>query len=485
MKRRTILAAGAGASAALALGGPAAPASAAGRGTKALLHRWFEDTYRSIEAMHSDFGLATDKIDVSGAKPQSQRPDLADQHRLRPLVHGRGGRSRRDQRQHDAQAAGSAPSRPSRSWSAHTASGSTGTTPTRRRGAHRVARDRRPGTAVPLLRRQRLAGDGSAHRRRRRPVAAPARRRSCSRRPTGPSTTRPTTRPTRRRTPASCTAATGPTTTPSPATGTARSTPSPAWPVTSASRTAACPASTTGAPSARCSRRTSRSRRREGEYVTVDGVRLWRGHYTYRGRKLVPTWGGSMFEALMVPLFVPEGEWSPKRMGPDAQALHPQPDRARPGGGEVRLLGLLPRQHPEGGYSEYGVDAMACRSTATPPTPTALPGMHRADRLLPQGRGHAPRLLPGHAVRAAERPSPTCGRSTATSARTTRGSASGTPSTWRKGTVSDFMLALDQGMVAAALAQVLRPGLLQRPFRSGGFAKNVRPLLAKEDFGIA
>jgi hypothetical protein len=53
------------------------------------------------------------------------------------------------------------------------------------------------------------------------------------------------------------------------------------------------------------------------------------------------------------------------------------------------------------------------------------------------------------------------------------------------GTVSDFMLALDQGMVAAALAQVLKPGLLQRPFHSGGFAKNVRPLLAKEDFGIA
>jgi hypothetical protein len=54
----------------------------------------------------------------------------------------------------------------------------------------------------------------------------------------------------------------------------------------------------------------------------------------------------------------------------------------------------------------------------------------------------------------------------------------------REGTVSDFMLALDQGMVAAGLAQVLSPGLLQSAFRSGGFARKVRPLLAKEDFGI-
>lgn len=52
------------------------------------------------------------------------------------------------------------------------------------------------------------------------------------------------------------------------------------------------------------------------------------------------------------------------------------------------------------------------------------------------------------------------------------------------GRVSDFVLALDQGMIAAALAQVLLPGLLQRPFRTGGFAARVRPLLQKERFSI-
>lgn len=52
------------------------------------------------------------------------------------------------------------------------------------------------------------------------------------------------------------------------------------------------------------------------------------------------------------------------------------------------------------------------------------------------------------------------------------------------GRVSDFMLALDQGMITAALAQALRPGLLQRPFRTGGFRSRVRPLLAAERFSI-
>lgn len=46
------------------------------------------------------------------------------------------------------------------------------------------------------------------------------------------------------------------------------------------------------------------------------------------------------------------------------------------------------------------------------------------------------------------------------------------------------MLALDQGMIAAALAQVIRPGLLQQPFRTGGFRSKVRPLLAREQFSI-
>ncbi len=52
------------------------------------------------------------------------------------------------------------------------------------------------------------------------------------------------------------------------------------------------------------------------------------------------------------------------------------------------------------------------------------------------------------------------------------------------GRVSDFVLTLDQGMITASPAQALRPGLLQRPFRSGGFHSRLRPLLAAERFSL-
>ncbi len=46
------------------------------------------------------------------------------------------------------------------------------------------------------------------------------------------------------------------------------------------------------------------------------------------------------------------------------------------------------------------------------------------------------------------------------------------------------MLTLDQGVIAAAPARELRPGLAQRPFRTGGFRSRVRPLPAGERFSI-
>ncbi len=52
-----------------------------------------------------------------------------------------------------------------------------------------------------------------------------------------------------------------------------------------------------------------------GEIRAYRGVPVFEGHYTYHGLRLVPSWGGSMFEALMVPLFVPEEQWAPESWG--------------------------------------------------------------------------------------------------------------------------------------------------------------------------
>lgn len=52
-----------------------------------------------------------------------------------------------------------------------------------------------------------------------------------------------------------------------------------------------------------------------GEYRTYYGVRVYEGAHRYRGMRVVPGWGGSMFEELMPDLFVPEAAWAPRSWG--------------------------------------------------------------------------------------------------------------------------------------------------------------------------
>lgn len=204
-----------------------------------------------------------------------------------------------------------------------------------------------------------------------------------------------------------------------------------------------------------------------GRYTTVDGIRVWEGHYTYRGRKLIPTWGGSMFEALMVPLFVPEPEWAPHSWG----TTHRRYVRSQIDHGLIEekygYWGFSPANIPDGGYREYGVDAIGQQSDGYYSLGVVTP--HASFLALPYARTEAlanlhalARIFGAYDERYGFRDSVdvTTGR------------------------VSDFVLALDQGMITAAIAQHLRPGLLQQPFRTGGFATRVRPLLARERFSI-
>ncbi|SCK16641.1 hypothetical protein YW7DRAFT_01118 [Streptomyces sp. AmelKG-E11A] len=205
----------------------------------------------------------------------------------------------------------------------------------------------------------------------------------------------------------------------------------------------------------------------KGEYVTVDGVRVWNGHYTHRGRNLVPTWGGSMFEALMVPLFVPESQWSPRAWG----VTHDHYVRSHIEHGLIEekygYWGFSPANIPDGGYREYGVDAIGMQTEGYQSLGVVTP--HASFLALPQARGEAIGNLKALARDFGAYHEGYGFRDTVDV---------------RTGRVSDFVLALDQGMIVAALAQELRPGLLQRPFRTGGFASRVRPLLARERFSI-
>jgi len=129
--------------------------------------------------------------------------------------------------------------------------------------------------------------------------------------------------------------------------------------------------------------------------------------------------------------------------------------------------GFSPANIPEGGYREYGVDAIGMQEDGYHSLGVVTP--HASFLALPQAPDEAIANLE-RLVRNLDAYDDRYGFRDSVNVTT--------------GRVSDHVLALDQGMIAAALAQHLRPGLLQRPFRTTGFLSRVRPLLGKERFSI-
>ncbi len=85
------------------------------------------------------------------------------------------------------------------------------------------------------------------------------------------------------------------------------------------------------------------------------------GYYTYEGIKFVPSWGGSMFEALMPPIILDERRLAPKSLGindsrhADIQIKHTLEKS------DMAVFGMSPSCVPEGGYKEYGVKLLGIK----------------------------------------------------------------------------------------------------------------------------
>ena len=103
-----------------------------------------------------------------------------------------------------------------------------------------------------------------------------------------------------------------------------------------------------------------------GFNATYLGVKVFEGAYPYEDFRVVPGWGGSMFEALMPALFVPEEEWAPRSWAVNhpltitAQIHHGLVDA------EYGYWGFSPANIPEGGYTVYGVDAIGMNPEGYP-----------------------------------------------------------------------------------------------------------------------
>ncbi|NTV65325.1 MAG: DUF3131 domain-containing protein, partial [Oscillochloris sp.] len=235
----------------------------------------------------------------------------------------------------------------------------------------------------------------------------------------------------------------------------------------------------------------------DGVTRTYLGVPVYEGHYSYRSMDIVPSWGGSMFEALMVPLLVPEEQWGPRSWGVnhplyvEAQIEHGM-DEAGYG-----YWGFSPASDPAGGYREYGVDQIGMEPNGyASDEQRTLIDMGFKD---PSGQGYCPgrepQPLPAdygdgvvtpHASFLALDFAPDAAMANLAKLR-----ANFDAYGWggfydsvdvEDGQVARRYLALDQGMVIVAIGNELRNDRLQSYFTRGEIEQAIRPLLRMEQF---
>ena len=229
-----------------------------------------------------------------------------------------------------------------------------------------------------------------------------------------------------------------------------------------------------------------------GSARTYFGVSVFEGAYPYAGTRVMPSWGGSMFEELMPALFVPEERWAPGSWG----ANHPLVVRAQIHHGLVDagygVWGFSPSNTPEGGYAAYGVDAIGMDPNGNPsnedhtlvdhgfagcPNRPAVPD--------PPPSAYTNGVVTPHAAFLALRYEPTAALEDLARLRRR---FPGMYGRWgfrdsvnvETGVVSGAYLSLDQGMIMAALGNALGHDVLRRPFAS--FESALRPVIGVEEF---
>lgn len=213
------------------------------------------------------------------------------------------------------------------------------------------------------------------------------------------------------------------------------------------------------------------------------GIRVFEGAYNYLNMRVVPSWGGSMFEALMVTLFIPEAEWAPQSWGVN----HPLYVRGQIDHGlremKYGYWGFSPAFRPTGGYEVYGVKGLGTSpdgylsfdvawglpphmATLTTSTIHGVVTPHASFLALP----FAPREAMDN-LKAMKDRFPVYGE--------LGFQDSVDVST---GMVSGYVIALDQGMIMAAIANELADGYMRKAFTAGPVEKIIRPLIAPEEF---
>jgi hypothetical protein len=228
---------------------------------------------------------------------------------------------------------------------------------------------------------------------------------------------------------------------------------------------------------------------------TYYGQATYDGALPYNGTLVTPSWGGSMFEALMPSLFVPEEQWGPGSWAPNhrltaaAQIHHGMVEA------DYGYWGFSPSADPSGGYRAYGVDGIGSDPggypsnndgttidhgwegcPGRPPQPDPPPSAytngvvtpHAAFLALPFARGDALANL-GRLERDFRGFYGALGFFDAVNVDT--------------GEHAGSYLSLDQGMAFAAAVNALTGNGLRRAFATHDVARALRPVIGVEEFG--
>jgi hypothetical protein len=230
-----------------------------------------------------------------------------------------------------------------------------------------------------------------------------------------------------------------------------------------------------------------------GEWRTYLGVDVFEGAYPYDDQLVVPTWGGSMFEALMPPLVVPEEDW-----GPTSWAVtHPLYVESQVEFGLEEAgygyWGFSPASDPAGGYREYGVDYIGMEPNGYAADVERLtlvdpgwddPTCPRAPRPISDyGQG----VVTPHAAFLALDFAPEAAMANLRAIADDFDGAYGRGGfkdslNVATGQVANRYLALDQGMIMAAIANQLTGDRLQG-YLAVTLEPSLRPLMEMEEFG--
>jgi hypothetical protein len=190
-----------------------------------------------------------------------------------------------------------------------------------------------------------------------------------------------------------------------------------------------------------------------------------------------------MFEALMVQLLVPEAEWAPKSWGVN----HPLYIRAQieHGHTEARygFWGFSAACKPEGGYKAYGLDAIGtdpegcCSNNDT---------TRRRGAQAVEAERYTNGVVTPHAsfLTLPFTPREAMANLRALAAKFPIYGPYGFYDSVNvsTGVVSECVLALDQGMIMTAIANILADNVMRHAFSDGPIEAAIRPLIAPEEF---